>query len=90
MNNLPLTFSITFDLKDFRGDETTSPETRTLSYMATITCGEKRARIWSQPLTDDEVGTPQSFYNVLDMILMRMQERLCEETTNQTTKPNQP
>lgn len=85
----PLTFTITFDLKDFRNDETVSPENRVLSYRARISGGDKHAAICSQPLKDEEIGTPQSFYNTLDMILMRMKERLCEEF-NQTTKPNQP
>jgi len=80
-------FAVTFELKDFRETREVSPDKQVQSYLMTVKHGDQHFAYWSQPITDEEVGTRRSFWNAMDVLRQKILEKLSPQEESKNTYP---
>ena len=72
----PFKFEIEISTEDYRNCFALEESKRTLSYLMKITSGHQHCAYCSQPLEEDEVGTRESYFNMMDVLRMKILEKL--------------
>jgi hypothetical protein len=81
------TFRIEIELFDYRNHPTLEEDNKVMAYRAYLSCDDQHCAIWSQPLNEDEIGTPESYWNIMDSIRYKMMKKLCDVDGGTTYPP---